>query len=424
MTAALTTAFMTALALLAFWRLPPLHPAQLWTAPWAMASLLFTLRLLPYRNLSTAGAVLLCLGSGAFVAGAVYGGRAAQARARDRLRDLPGLPLAACMAAAAAIALLCAFLIQATAEYGLRDALVPSPELRTGIESGTFAVTIKYLYFSLAAGTLFAFAAARAPDRAARRALLAAACCLAATSVFATGRATIVSAFVIVLVTYALARRKPTSRRAFTATLLGGACLAVAVLVAGGLVIGKTYENSSALRTTPSWFSEHPRASVLALPYQYASSPIAAFDVLVPASEPLGSAHGCATLTSACRALRQLGLPVQPVPAVRPFTAAPLRWNTYTALDLPLLDVGWLLLGPLLAALGWVVGRLWRAAHAGRPVAIAIYGICAAALVAASGSFAFFAPHLVGAALIALTCMRGAEKLAARDQLAPARVQR
>lgn len=425
MTAALTTAFLTALALLAFWRLPPLHPAQLWTAPWAVASFLFALRLLPYRSLSASTAVLLCLGSSALVAGAVYGGRTSGSQATCRPPpDLRGLTVAACMAATVTFVLLCAFLVQATAEYGLRDALVPSAELRTGIASGTFAVTIKYLYFALAAAALFAFAAARAPDRTTRRVLLAAAFCLSTTSFFATGRSTIVSGVVIVVVTYALARQEPISRRAFTSTLVGGACLAVVVLVAGGLIIGKTYENSSALRTTPSWFTEHPEASVLALPYQYASSPIAAFDVLVPATKPLGGEHGCATLTIACRALQGLGLQVEPVPAVRPFTAEPLKWNTFTALDLPLLDGGWLLLAPLLAALGWGVGRVWRAARAGRPAAIVSYGILAAALLSAFGSFAFLAPHLVGAAIIAVACMRVAERLIVLGRLVPARAQR
>jgi len=43
------------LVLAGFWTilgLPPLHPVQLWTVPWAVASALYAVRLLPYRTLS------------------------------------------------------------------------------------------------------------------------------------------------------------------------------------------------------------------------------------------------------------------------------------------------------------------------------------------------------------------------------------
>ena len=50
MTAAGLATFLGAVAVAAIIWLPPLHPAQLWSIPWAVASGLFALRLLPYRS--------------------------------------------------------------------------------------------------------------------------------------------------------------------------------------------------------------------------------------------------------------------------------------------------------------------------------------------------------------------------------------
>ena len=60
--------------------LRPLHPAQLWAFAWAAAALLYALRLVPYRELGVAAALLISLGSAAFIGGACVGGRGAKAR--------------------------------------------------------------------------------------------------------------------------------------------------------------------------------------------------------------------------------------------------------------------------------------------------------------------------------------------------------
>src|SRR5947199_10177527 len=64
------TGILLATAVVAVARLPPLHPAQLWTVPWTIAVGLYSLRLLPYRSLSTTTVVVAGASSLAFVAGA------------------------------------------------------------------------------------------------------------------------------------------------------------------------------------------------------------------------------------------------------------------------------------------------------------------------------------------------------------------
>src|SRR2546423_9768871 len=54
---------------LALLRLPALHPTQVWTGSWAVASVLYSLRLLPYRDLSWLTAALICGAVVVFAAG-------------------------------------------------------------------------------------------------------------------------------------------------------------------------------------------------------------------------------------------------------------------------------------------------------------------------------------------------------------------
>ena len=98
--------------------------------------------------------------------------------------------------------------------------------------------------------------------------------------------------------------------------------------------------------------------------------------------------------------MKYAGLRVKPVSRVRPFTRNPLPWNTYTGLDLPLQDFGFIgaLVG--LAAVGILLGGLWRAALFRWRHALLLYPIAASAAVASSIQFNFTAPQLLGAMIM------------------------
>ena len=117
------------------------------------------------------------------------------------------------------------------------------------------------------------------------------------------------------------------------------------------------------------------------MPYEHASASVAALNYQVAVAEPWGRAYGCATLPPACRMANRVGIQTATEPPVRPFTASPLPWNTYTFLDAPLIDFG-VILGPLLVVLfGVAVGGLWAGARKRVLAAQAAYGIVAAGLV-------------------------------------------
>src|SRR5213076_3161074 len=60
--------------------LPVLHPIQIWAGSWAVATVLYALRLLPYRDLSWLTAGLICGGVAMFALGAPLGARIARRR--------------------------------------------------------------------------------------------------------------------------------------------------------------------------------------------------------------------------------------------------------------------------------------------------------------------------------------------------------
>ena len=125
---------------------------------------------------------------------------------------------------------------------------------------------------------------------------------------FSTGRATIIIAVVIAGVAYATARARPISKARFLTGVGAVGVAALLIFVAGGLIIGKTFENNRELQWLPSVFSRHSAVSSLALPYQYATAPVAGLDVQVEVSSTWGDAHGCATLSEACQAIRTAGI--------------------------------------------------------------------------------------------------------------------
>jgi oligosaccharide repeat unit polymerase len=395
---------LSATAAWAIVRLPPLHPAQLWSVPWALAAGLFALQLLPYRELSLLTCALVAGATLAFVAGTVVG----DGYFRRRLSGAASLRVDYGLVARAAIGalvltalLLSAFLFQTIQRFGLHDALVSSVDVRIAIGAGATPVTIKYVYAAIAACALSGVAAAHAPTTNQGIGWATATGAAVASLYFSTGRSTVVYAVVIAMIAYLLGRPRLPRRSRFLLGVGAIACIAVIVHVLGGLVIGKTYANNADLRQTPSFFSSHNEFRTFALPYQYASAPIAALGVQVDASRTLGTSHGCAVLSEACSILRDLGADVEPIRRIRPFTRPPLPWNTYTSLDDPLQDVGVVGVIPLMAILGILVGGVWGAARARRRHALVAYPIVAAGVVAANSQFAFTAPHLLGGIIIA-----------------------
>lgn len=385
-------------------RLPPLHPAQLWSLPWALAAGLFALELLPYRDLSVLTGALVAGATLAFVAGTLAGERYVRRRlsGTGSVRADYGVVAQAAIGALVLTAvLLIAFLWQTIQQFGLHDALVSSADVRIAIGEGATPVTIKYVYAAIAACALSGAAAARAPTTNQRIGWAIAAGAAVASLYFSTGRSTVVNGVIIAMTAYLLGRPRLPNRSRFLLGVGAIACIAVIAHVLGGLVIGKTYANNAGLRQTPSFFSSHGELRTFALPYQYASAPIAALEVQVDASPALGTSDGCAVFSEACSVLRDLGADIEPVPRIRPFTRPPLPWNTYTGLDAPLLDGGVAGVVPLMAIVGALIGALWGAARARRRHALVVYPIAAAAVIAASSQFAFTAPHLVGAMLIA-----------------------
>jgi oligosaccharide repeat unit polymerase len=390
-------------AAVALWRLPPLHPVTLWLLPWAAAVTLHALRLLPYRPLGAGTAALIVGATGAFAGGVLLAERRFPVWPRPPRTDAErALRLAAVAAGCLTALATAAFLVDVSRRFGLRAALMPSAQVREAIAAGTLAATIKYVYVALAGAVLLAYAAGRAQGRRRRLPWIAGALLCVAVTVFSTGRATVFAAFLIACAAFTLADPGLLTRRRFTAAVAAFAALAVVVLYVGGAIIGKTYENNVDIQSVESVFTEHPSLRPLALSYQYASAPVAALDVLVGASKPFGVTHGCGVLTAGCSILRRVGVPVQPVSIVRPFTARPLMWNTYTSLDMPLLDFGWVLLTPFALLLGLLVGGAWRAARDGLAMGAVVYAFLCAALIASAGSFNFLANHYVGAVLIAL----------------------
>lgn len=407
-TSAVMGLILVALATWSFWRLPALHPAQLWTIPWALAASLYLLDLLPYPMLSGTTAFIVSAASLAFVASAVGGELLARHTliARHRLRlDLEPRPDQIRRAAALAVALtgilLAAFLSQVALRYGVHAAIISSSTVRNAIEAGSLAITIKYVYLAIAATALCAVAASSATKSNSRRRWATAGTASVASLYFSTGRSTIVAAAIVGVVTYVLARGWRPSRVQFAAGVALIGVLALLVFSIGGALIGKTFANNAQLQAVPSVFREHRWISDLALPYQYASAPISALDTLVANAPVWGSTHGCASLSEACRILARLGVDVRGVSRIRPFTAEPVAWNTYTALDAPILDGGLTLAVPIVAAVGFLMGALWAFARARLFPGLVAYGILAPAAVTASGQFNFTAPHLLGAIIIA-----------------------
>lgn len=377
--------------------LPPLHPAQLWLLPWAVAASLLALGLLPYVTLSASATALMIAGSLSFCVGALAfdprGGR----KALDWDDELEVARFAAGTALAVLAGALAAFLGQVAIQYGLRATIVASPEVRHAIGAGEFAITIKYVYASFVAATLSGLLAGLCAGHQ-RRFWLGIAGLASLSAYFSTGRSTIVLSGLAGTFAYLLARRSPISRGQLCAGVGVAGALTLAIFSAGGAIIGKTLEGN-ALSQVRSAFTDHRVLEPLALPYQYATAPLVALDVQVQVNQGRDKAQGCATLATFCSIGSAVGLTTRPEPAIEPFTSEPLPWNTYTALDRPLIDGGPFAVPLTLLLLGAGFGRLFGQARAGGPIAGAMYAVFATAIIYSSTQMNFFAPHILAGAL-------------------------
>lgn len=395
-------------------RLPFLHPLQLWSVPWALATGLYALHLLPYRPLSASTAALIAVCTACFALGLAMANKLPGPAPAGGRRFIPagsGDPRTIEVAAGLAVLLtlvgLALFLAELTVRYGAVDALVSAVEVRTALANGTAALTIKYLYAGYAAAALCGVAAALVDDARHRRVWLALGAVVVASQYFNTGRSNIVLAAIVLVAAECVARR----RRPRLRTLAAGSALLVtfvlAIFTVGGAIIGKTLGNAPVGKIA-SPLTEHELLRPLALPYQYATAQIPALDVQADVAASTQYAFGCATWSVVCRVGARAGLDVVPEPAIRPFTGRPLPWNTYTAIDLPLIDGGPVFAALFFVVVGWLIGIVWLAAQQGFAAATALYAVYASVLGYAAIQNNFFAPHIVGASLLALLLIAAA----------------
>lgn len=401
---ALTVSLFAVAAMTSWWRLPALHPAQLWLTSWLLALALFALHLLPYGPLANKTLLMVVIATTAFVFATFVAPRLVAPRGGISLVKASHTELAGASLLAVALAGWGIFMAQAVRTSGIRDALLTSASVRGSILEGQYTFAIKYVYFAIAAAVMCAVAAGVVPPRR-RRWLLAAGLAVVCTY-FATGRATVVTTAFAAVVAFLLAGdvRLPLRR-----VLLGAAAaglLSLLLFVVMGQLVGKTYANSD-LGTVRSFFTEHPDVEALGTPYMYASAPIGALNVLVQ-NPPADRSDGCAMLSVVCVVLSHAGLEAKPTPPIRPFTADPIPWNTYTALDDAIRDFGFLGVPIVFSLLGLVCGWLWVAVRRGRLGGTAVYAVISTSIITSAGANSFAAGHVLGAMGLALVSLAAA----------------
>ena len=330
-----------AMAAVSLFRLPPFHPAQLWLVPWAITSTLYAFRFLPYNPLRPETAGLIAGASLAFAACSWVAGRGRPAGHSDGTRGVDtrhfGVARRAALLLLGLTALwLTAYLVQVVAQYGLRAAIVSDPRVRTSVRLGEYAVTIKFVYAALAAAMACALVAAVSFTPAAQRRWLMVTVLPICSVYFSTGRSNFVTGVAMAGLVYVVARPMRPSLRQAAVAGLAAAVLFVLTLFVGGAIIGKTY-NASELATIDTVFSRTPELQPLALPYQYASAPIASLNELVASVGPWGATSGCATLAPGCRLFATVGPPLEACPAsggsrprLCPGTPIPLSTHRYS----------------------------------------------------------------------------------------------
>ena len=258
---------------------------------------------------------------------------------------------------------------------------------------------IKFVYAALAAAMACALVAAVSFTPAARRRWLMVTVLPICSVYFSTGRSNFVTGVAMAGLVYVVARPMRPSLRQAAAAGLAAAVLFVLTLFVGGAIIGKTYE-ASELATIDTVFSRTPELQPLALPYQYASAPIASLNELVASVGPWGATSGCATLAPGCRLFATVGLPLEqgaPHPGVHgpAFALEHLyrsrRTGTRRRAGLAVL---------LVALLGALTGLAWRLGTKGTPIFVVAFGILGTAAVSSVIQNNFLAYHYLGAILL------------------------
>jgi oligosaccharide repeat unit polymerase len=361
--------------------LPLLHPFQIWTGSWALATVLYALRLLPYRNLSWLTAGLICGSIVVFGAGAALGTRLADGgQVRRSVRgEVQTVELAAWLSICLLAVTFTAFIAQLVSRYGVTRVLRVSPDVKLYLAGGEAPLSGTYVDAAIAAAAICALAGGLTETKARRWGWLLAAAVSAGTVYFSTSRAFIAVAVIAGLIAL-LGAQITIDRRRLVTTVLTTGLVSIIIFIGLGAALGKTYGNSG-IGEFDNFFSRHPAVSWLALPYQDTTAGIPALDLLVGVSTTWGTAHGCATAPIPCGILRKLGAPAERVPVTGPFTKVPLQWNGYTFLDRFLIDGGTALALVLVAATGLLAGHLWTRARAGATLAIIMYAVSVPSLV-------------------------------------------
>jgi oligosaccharide repeat unit polymerase len=368
---------------LAVWRLPALHPIQVWTGSWTFSTILYALRLLPYQHLSWLTSGLICGSVLVFSIGALLGSRLGERRpaaraARDHMRTVE---IAAWLSLGLLSLTFAVFVGQLVHRFGLGPVVRIDPEVKLYLTSGEAPLSGTYVDVAIAGAATCALAAALARERSRRIGWLVAVGACAASVYFSTSRAFIVVALITGFAALVAAGWR-IDRRQLAAVGVVWVTATLAIFIGLGSVLGKTY-GSSGIESFDNFFSRHPAVTWLALPYEDASASIPALNLLTRFTPTWGIAHGCATAPIACGGLRKLGVPTLRVPVAGPFTKAPLRWNGYTFLERFLIDGGSALALVLVVATGLLAGFAWARARAGTAAGIIVYAIAVPGLLAA-----------------------------------------
>jgi oligosaccharide repeat unit polymerase len=367
---------------LALWRLPLLHPVQLWSGSWTFSCVLYALRLLPYRDLSWLTAALLCGSLVTFTAGALIGdGVGRRWVTARRVANGQVIRFAGGLALALLAVFSVAFVLDLSSRFGIAHVVRISPQVKAYLAGGEAPFLSVYVEVAIAASVICALASTRAEGRISQRLWLLGALAAVALIYFSTSRAFILMALIASLGVLLLAAGA-IPRRRLVAGVIAVTLVAALIFVGLGSVLGKTY-GSSTIGQFDNFFSEHPALSSLALPYEDATASLPALDLLTHASSTWGVARGCASVPIACGVLRKAGVPAPRVPVTGPFTSVPLSWNGYTFLEKPLLDGGTALALVLVAIVGLMAGFVWSFARGGSMVGVIVYAISLPALVAA-----------------------------------------
>ena len=214
-----------------------LHPLQIWFGSWAVAVSLYSLKLIPYVDLSDRAVLVLLVSTVGFGAGALAGEAATRRlisgwAVRSWRNRTQMVSIASWLAMALTGLTLMLFFVQASRNFGVTGVLGFSSELRKAVVDQR--VVAHYVPFAMAASALAALAAALSPmARTRRRWMLAATVCVASLY-FTTGRQLIVSAGIIAIAVYALESPGWLTGRRLVRVLAVGAALTLAIFTVLG----------------------------------------------------------------------------------------------------------------------------------------------------------------------------------------------